>query len=262
MPRIALGLEYDGRGFSGWQSQAGGGTVQDALEAAVSEVAAQATPVVCAGRTDAGVHAVCQVVHFDTTADRPLSAWVRGTNAHLPDTVAVRWAVAVPEEFHARFSARGRHYRYLLLNRAQRPGLLAGRVGWFHRPLDESAMQSAAGYLLGCHDFSAFRSAECQARTPVKTLRRAAVSRHGDVLVLEFAADAFLHHMIRNIVGALVAVGQGKQAPPWMGDLLARGDRRAAPPTFSPHGLYFLGADYDSRFGIPDVGAGGTPHIA
>lgn len=258
MSRYALGLEYDGRGFSGWQSQAGGGTVQDAVESAVSQVAAQATRVVCAGRTDAGVHAVCQVVHFDTAAERPLSAWVRGVNARLPGTVAVRWAVAVSDEFHARFSARGRCYRYLLLNRPQRPGLLDGRVGWHHRPLDASAMQAAAGHLLGCHDFSAFRSAECQARTPVKTLLRAEVARHGDLLVLEFAADAFLHHMIRNIVGALVAVGQGGHPPHWMGELLARRDRRHAPPTFSPHGLYFLGVDYDSRFGIPEVGAGGT----
>lgn len=259
MARIALGLEYDGAGFAGWQSQAGGGGVQDAVEAAVSRVAAGATRVVCAGRTDAGVHAVCQVAHFESAAERPLSAWVRGVNAHLPESVAVRWAVPVPAEFHARFSARSRSYRYLLLNRAQRPGLLVNRVGWHHRPLEATGMQAAARHLLGSHDFSVFRSAECQAKSPVKTLRRAEVARYGDLVVFEFSADAFLHHMIRNIVGALVAVGQGGHPPEWMAELLAGRDRRRAPPTFSPHGLYFIGVDYDPRFGIPEVGAGGTP---
>lgn len=261
MGRIALGIEYDGRGFCGWQSQAGGGSVQDALEAALSTIADRPTAATCAGRTDAGVHALGQVVHVDTDADRPLTAWVRGVNAHLPPSVAVRWAVPVSDAFHARFSATGRRYRYVLLNRGPRPGLLDGRVGWVHRPLDHVAMARAAEHLVGRHDFSAFRSAECQARSPVRTLRQAVLSRHGDMLVFDVAADAFLHHMIRNIVGALVTIGQGKQAPGWIVELLARRDRRLAPPTFSAHGLYLVGVDYDPCFGIPEVGAGETPML-
>lgn len=255
--RIALGVEYDGSGFCGWQSQAGGGAVQDALESALSLVANAPTRVVCAGRTDAGVHAVGQVVHFDTESVRPHTAWVRGVNSHLPASVAVRWAQPVPDEFHARFSARGRRYRYLLLNRGERPGLMARRVGWFHRPLDADAMLAAAGLLLGEHDFSAFRSIECQAKTPVKTLRRADVARHGDLLVFNFEASAFLHHMVRNIVGALVYVGKGAHSPDWLGGLLAGRDRARAAPTFEACGLYFAGVDYDPVWQLK-VGAGDT----
>ena len=258
--RIALGLEYEGSGFCGWQSQAGGGAVQDALESALSTVADAPTRVVCAGRTDAGVHALAQVVHFDTEAVRPDTAWVRGVNAHLPDSVAVRWAQPVSGEFHARFSARGRRYRYLLLNRAERPGLMARRVGWFHRPLDADAMAAAAGLLLGEHDFSAFRSIECQAKSPVKTLRRADVRRHGDLLVFEFEASAFLHHMVRNLVGALAYVGKGAHPPEWVGDILAGRARARAAPTFEACGLYFAGVDYDPVWQLK-VGAGDTPMI-
>jgi len=243
--RVALGLEYEGSGFCGWQSQAGGGAVQDAVELAVSAVADAQTRVVCAGRTDAGVHALAQVVHFDTEASRPDTAWVRGVNAHLPDGVAVRWAQPVPDEFHARFSARGRRYRYLLLNRGERPGLMSHRVGWFHRPLDVDVMAVAARALLGEHDFSAFRAAECQAKSPVKVLRRADVVRHGDLLVFDFEAGAFLHHMVRNMVGALVYVGKGAHPPEWIGELLAARDRSRAAPTFEACGLYFAGVDYD-----------------
>ncbi len=255
--RIALGLEYEGSGFCGWQSQAGGGAVQDALESALSSVADTPTRVVCAGRTDAGVHAIGQVVHFDTDAVRPDTAWVRGVNSHLPASIAVRWAQPVPKDFHARFSARGRRYRYLLLNRPERPGLLAKRVGWFHHPLDVDAMLAAAGLLLGEHDFSAFRSIECQAKTPVKTLRRADVARHGDLLVFNFEASAFLHHMVRNIVGALVYVGKGAHSPEWLGELLAGRDRARAAPTFEACGLYFAGVDYDPVWQLK-VGAGDT----
>ena len=258
--RIALGLEYEGSGFCGWQSQAGGGAVQNVLESALSVVADAPTRVVCAGRTDAGVHALAQVVHFDTDAVRPDTAWVRGVNAHLPVSVAVRWAQPVPSDFHARFSARGRRYRYLLLNRAERPGLMARRVGWFHRPLDADAMAAAAGLLLGEHDFSAFRSIECQAKSPVKTLRRAAVTRHGDLLVFEFEASAFLHHMVRNLVGALVYVGKGAHPPEWVGDILVGRDRARAAPTFEACGLYFAGVDYDPVWQLK-VGAGDTPMI-
>ncbi len=255
--RIALGVEYEGSGFCGWQSQAGGGAVQDALESALSMVADTPTRVVCAGRTDAGVHAIGQVVHFDTDAIRPDTAWVRGVNSHLPPSVAVRWAQPVSGDFHARFSARGRRYRYLLLNRAERPGLMARRVGWFHRPLDADAMLAAAGLLLGEHDFSAFRSIECQAKTPVKTLRRADVTRHGDLLVFDFEASAFLHHMVRNIVGALVYVGKGAHPPEWVGELMAGRDRARAAPTFEACGLYFAGVDYDPVWQLK-VGAGDT----
>ena len=243
--RYALGIEYDGRSFCGWQSQAGGGAVQDSVEAALGVVANAPVRVVCAGRTDAGVHALEQVVHFETGSRRPDNAWVRGVNAHLPPSIAVRWAQGVPPDFHARFSALGRRYRYLLLNRPQRPGLHAGRIGWYHRPLDATAMARAASMLLGEHDFSAFRSAECQAKSPVRQLRVADVVRHGDVIVFDFAANAFLHHMVRNLIGALVHIGKGGQRAEWIVELLAGGDRRLAAPTFSAAGLYFARVDYD-----------------
>jgi len=258
--RIALGLEYDGSGFCGWQSQAGGGAVQDAVESALSIVADAPIRVVCAGRTDAGVHALAQVVHFDTEAVRPDTAWVRGVNAHLPASVAVRWAQPVSSEFHARFSARGRRYRYVLLNRAERPALLARRVGWFHRPLDAEAMAAAANLLLGEHDFSAFRAIECQAKSPVKTLRRADVVRQGNLLVFDFEASAFLHHMVRNLVGALVYVGKGAHPPAWLGELLAGRDRARAAPTFEACGLYFAAVDYDAVWQLK-VGADDTALI-
>jgi tRNA pseudouridine38-40 synthase len=258
--RIALGLEYDGSGFCGWQSQAGGGAVQDALEAALAAVADAPVRVACAGRTDAGVHALAQVVHFDTEAVRPDTAWVRGVNAHLPASVAVRWAQPVPAEFHARFSARGRRYRYVLLNRAQRPGLMAHRVGWFHHPLDADRMREAAGLLLGEHDFSAFRAVECQAKSPVKVLRRADIIRQGDLLVFDFEASAFLHHMVRNLVGTLVYVGKGAHPPAWVGEILAGRDRARAAPTFGACGLYFAGVDYDPVWQLK-VGAGDSALI-
>ncbi|MBS1189452.1 MAG: tRNA pseudouridine synthase [Rhodocyclaceae bacterium] len=252
--RFALGIEYCGTAFRGWQSQAGGGTVQDVLEAALSAIASEPITTLCAGRTDARVHASHQVVHFDTRVDRPLTAWVRGVNAHLPDGVAVRWAQAVPEEFHARFSARGRRYRYLLLNRPQRPGLWQGRVGWFHLPLNLDAMRQGASRLLGEHDFSAFRAAECQAKSPVKTLWKADVRRAGDLFVFDFEASAFLHHMVRNLVGSLVYIGKGAQPANWMDELLAAKDRKLAAPTFSPDGLYFGGPIYEPHWGLPQPG--------
>lgn len=255
--RYAIGIEYDGRAFCGWQSQAGGGSVQDAVELAISRIADAPTRVVCAGRTDAGVHALDQVVHFDTDSVRPDTAWVRGVNAHLPDSVAVRWAQPVRDDFHARFSALGRRYRYLLLNRSQRPGLQAGRIGWHHHPLDATKMHVGASLLLGEHDFSAFRSAECQAKSPIKHLRQASVVRRGDVLVFDFHANAFLHHMVRNIVGALVYVGNGGRPPEWVAELLAGRDRRLGAPTFAAAGLYFAGVDYDPVWNLK-VGAGDT----
>jgi len=249
--RIALCLEYDGRAFCGFQSQADGCGVQDALEHALRAVAGQPVAVTAAGRTDAGVHATAQVTHFDTDVARPDSAWVRGVNAHLPRTSAVLWAQPVTAEFHARFAAHARHYTYLLLNRPQRPGLWAGRAGWYHRPLEVPAMGEAAQRLIGTHDFSAFRAAECQAKTPVKTLRALAVARDGDLIRFDFTANAFLQHMVRNIVGALVTVGSGRQPAAWMGELLAARDRTRGAATFAPDGLYFTGAEYDPVHGLP-----------
>ena len=250
--RIALGVEYDGSRFCGWQSQAGGCGVQDALESALARIALEPVRSVTAGRTDSGVHALWQVVHFDTTAARPLSAWVRGVNSELPPGVAALWAREVPPEFHARFSAFERAYRYVLLNDPVRPALLAGKAGWFHLPLDAEAMAAAARTLEGRHDFSAFRAAECQAKSPVKELRRAGVVRRGPFLVFDFAANAFLHHMIRNIVGCLVYVGKGARPAGWLLELLQGMDRRLAAPTFSPDGLYFAGPRYEPRWGVPD----------
>jgi tRNA pseudouridine38-40 synthase len=250
--RVALGVEYCGTAFRGWQSQAGGGTVQDALETALGAIAGQRVGTLCAGRTDAGVHATQQVVHFDAPVERPLSAWVRGVNSHLPAGVAVRWAQPVGDEFHARFSAHGRRYRYLLLNRPQRPGLWQGRVGWFHLPLDLTAMQDACARLPGEHDFSAFRAAECQAKSPIKLMSHASVRQCGAMFVFDFAASAFLHHMVRNLVGTLVYIGKGAQASGWVDELLQMKDRRLAAPTFSPDGLYFRGPLYEPHWGLPD----------
>lgn len=251
--RIALGIEYCGTPFRGWQSQAGGRTVQDALEAAIRQIAGQPVGTLCAGRTDAGVHATQQVVHFDAPVDRPLTAWVRGVNSHLPDGVAVRWAQPVSGEFHARFTAHGRRYRYLLLNRPQRPGLWQGRVGWFHGELDLLVMQDACRRLPGEHDFSAFRAADCQARSPVKLMTQALVRQSGALFVFDFAASAFLHHMVRNLVGTLVHIGKGARPPGWIDDLLLMKDRTLAAPTFSPDGLYFRGPLYEPQWGIPEL---------
>jgi tRNA pseudouridine38-40 synthase len=244
-------VEYDGSRFCGWQTQPQGCSVQDALERALAGVASGPVATICAGRTDAGVHALGQVVHFETTAERPEAAWVRGVNALLPAGCAVTWSRAVAPDFHARYSATSRCYRYLLLNHPVRPALDAGRTGWFHIPLDTERMQRAARLLIGEHDFSAFRSAECQARTPVRTLTRLDVTRRGDHVVFELRANAFLHHMVRNIVGCLVYVGKGKHPPEWLGEVLAGRDRARAAPTFEAAGLYLAGVEYEARWGLP-----------
>ena len=251
--RIALGIEYDGRAFHGWQKQPDAATVQSALENALTHIAGPPVEVVCAGRTDAGVHATGQVVHFDALIERPLTAWERGVNAFLPSSVAVRWVKPVADDFHARFSAHGRRYRYVLLNRPQRPGLWDGRAGWYHHPLDVELMKTAATLLLGEHDFSAFRASGCQAKSPVKTLRQANIRRIGDLIVFDFEASAFLHHMVRNLVGSLVYVGQGKHSPAWLGELLRSADRRLAAPTFAAGGLYLVAVDYEAHWGLPAV---------
>ncbi|MDP5239797.1 tRNA pseudouridine(38-40) synthase TruA [Uliginosibacterium sp. 31-16] len=259
MVRIALGVEYCGAGFEGWQSQTHGRTVQDVLETAIGSIANEKVGVVCAGRTDTGVHAAVQVAHFDTRAERPVTAWVRGVNAHLPDGIAVTWARETDERFHARFSALSRRYRYVLLNRPVRSALLNGRVGWFHAPLDIAVMQQAARLLVGRHDFSAFRAAQCQANSPVRDLRVASVLQHGEWFVFDFEANAFLHHMIRNLVGALIHVGKGAQPPGWMGELLEQRNRRLSPPTFMPDGLYLAGVEYPDGLGLPDGGRIAAP---
>lgn len=253
--RLALGLEYDGAAFRGWQTQPGGNTLQDSLETALAQVAAHPVATVCAGRTDAGVHAIGQVVHFDTSAQRPLSAWVRGVNAHLPAAMAVRWACCVPDDFHARFSARARTYQYWLLVDLVRPALLARRVGWVFRPLDLEAMQAATPLLEGTHDFSAFRAAECQAASPVRSLHACRVEQRGRLIRFEFRANAFLHHMVRNLVGSLVYVGLRRQPPEWIGEVLAARERHRAAPTFAAAGLYLSAVEYDAALALP---AGGT----
>ena len=249
--RIALALEYDGSRFLGWQTQPGGGTVQDTLEAALATIAGERIQLTCAGRTDRGVHALEQVVHFEVAAQRPESAWVRGVNALLPESVAVQWSREVPAEFHARYAARARTYRYVLVNRAVRPALAARHAGWFHLPLDVAAMRAAARHLRGEHDFSAFRSAECQAKTPVRTLLGLDIEARGERIDFVLRANAFLHHMVRNIVGTLLYVGKGKHPPAWAGEVLASRDRARAAPTFAAEGLYLERVEYAARWGLP-----------
>jgi tRNA pseudouridine38-40 synthase len=249
--RIALGIAYDGAPFEGWQSQPSRNTVQDRIEDALAAIARVPVRVTAAGRTDAGVHATAQVVHFDIDVARPESAWVRGVNAHLPDTIAVQWAHEVDTEFHARYSATSRTYVYLLYSHAVRPAVLAGKVGWFHLPLDLERMRAAARLLVGEHDFSAFRSAECQAKSPVRVLERARVEQRGDYIAFEFVANAFLHHMVRNLVGCLVYIGKGACPPEWLGEVLAARDRSLAAPTFGAEGLYLARVDYPPRWNFP-----------
>ncbi len=249
--RIALGLEYDGSRFFGWQTQPGGHTVQDSLETALATIASQPVDVTCAGRTDRGVHARRQVVHFDTDAKRPQSAWVRGVNALLPESVAVLWSAQVDGSFHARYAALSRTYRYVLVNRAVRPAVAARYAGWFHLPLDVDAMREAAALLVGQHDFSAFRSSECQAKSPVRSLSSIEIARDGEQISFLFRANAFLHHMVRNLVGTLVYVGKGKHPPAWVTDVLQSRERGRAAPTFAASGLYLDDVEYADSWGLP-----------
>ena len=253
--RLALGVSYRGGAYHGWQSQPDGRTVQDHLEQSLSAFADAPVTTVCAGRTDAGVHALNQVVHVDAPVEREPFSWVRGTNRFLPPDIAVQWCRPVGPDFHARNSALGRRYAYLVLESPVRPALEAGLAGWVFRPLDADAMRAAADLLIGTHDFSAFRAAACQAASPVKELRAIGISRRGAVAGaywrFDFDASAFLHHMVRNIMGCLVAVGQGRHPPAWLGDVLASRRREVAAPTFAPDGLYFVGPYYDERHGLP-----------
>ena len=270
--RWALGLSYAGQAYQGWQSQPGGQTVQDQLEKALQAFACEPIHTLCAGRTDAGVHGLMQVVHFDTTIEREPFSWVRGTNRFLPQDIAVQWAQPVPEGFHARASARSRRYAYVLLESPVRPSVEAGRVGWVFRSLDPIALKAGARHLLGEHDFSAFRASSCQALSPVKTLLRLDIERRASrphalsashagstsdgnsqtaYWRFDFEANAFLHHMIRNLMGCLIQVGQGLRPPEWIAEVLASRSRDMAAPTFSPDGLYFLGPRYGSEWGLP-----------
>ncbi|HPW08012.1 MAG TPA: tRNA pseudouridine(38-40) synthase TruA [Burkholderiaceae bacterium] len=250
--RLALGISYNGQAYQGWQSQLSGLTVQDKLEAALGRFTDSRVSTLCSGRTDAGVHALMQVIHFDTEATREPASWVRGTNANLPRDIAVQWAQVVPDAFHCRASAISRRYAYILLESPVRPSIDAGRTGWSFRPLDMGTMQQAVRHLLGEHDFSSFRASACQALSPVKNLQRIDITRRGAYWRFEFEANAFLHHMIRNIMGCLVTVGQGKYPPEWMNQVLAARNRDVAAPTFSPDGLYFLGPRYEAHWGLPD----------
>ncbi|WP_293776876.1 tRNA pseudouridine(38-40) synthase TruA [uncultured Oxalicibacterium sp.] len=253
--RIVLGVQYDGALWRGWQTQPGGGTVQDTLEAALKAFTLQEIGVMCAGRTDAGVHGLEQVVHFDTTLSRDMNSWVRGVNAFLPPSIAVRWAVQVPAldglEFHARFSATARKYQYVLYNHPVRSPMLAARAGWVFRPLDLARMQEAANHLIGQHDFSAFRSSQCQANSPIKTMQEIRIEQNGNMFLFTLQANAFLHHMVRNILGSLIVVGVGNQTPEWLKTVLDGRDRALAAPTFMPDGLYLAKIDYDPKWGLP-----------
>jgi len=251
--RLALGVAYRGGAYQGWQSQLSGCTVQDRLEQALSAFADTPVATVCAGRTDAGVHATQQVVHLDAPVEREPFSWVRGSNRYLPPDIAVQWCRRVGADFHARNSALGRRYRYVLRHSPARPALDHGLVGWVFRPLDAQAMRAAALALIGTHDYSAFRAAACQAASPVKTLRSITISQRGAYWRFDFDASAFLHHMVRNLMGCLLAVGQGRQPPQWAAAVLASRQRELAAPTCAPDGLYFLGPYYDARHGLPDA---------
>jgi tRNA pseudouridine38-40 synthase len=249
--RIAVGVEYDGSAFAGWQSQQSVRTVQQVLESALGTVAAEPVSLVCAGRTDAGVHARAQVAHFDTQADRSARSWILGANTEAPPDLAVLWAQPVPAHFHARYCATARVYRYLVLNRTARSALHAARAAWVTHALDAERMAEAAALLLGEHDFSAFRSSECQARSPVRRLTRLAVERRGDWIVIEAVANAFLHHMVRNIAGLLIAVGKGDEPPGWARTVLEGRDRTRCAATAPAAGLYLWEVRYPAAFGLP-----------
>jgi len=255
LKRIALGIQYDGSPWNGWQTQPDGHTVQDRLETAIRNFTKTDIVTRCAGRTDAGVHALEQVVHLDTELDRAMGSWVRGVNAFLPQSIAVRWATEVPPEFHARASATARCYRYLLYNNPVRSPLLNGRAGWEFRPLALETMREAANFLVGEHDFSAFRAASCQAVTPVKTMHEVQIEQRGDMFIFTLRASAFLHHMVRNIVGSLIYVGKGAKSPLWMNQVLQGRDRSHAAPTFMPDGLYLAKVSYDAKWGLPQQDA-------
>jgi len=252
--RIACAIEYDGSAFCGWQRQDHARSVQGDVEAALSAVADHEVRVVCAGRTDAGVHATWQIIHFDTRAERTGRSWVLGTNANLPDDAGLLWARDIDDNFHARFSAQARSYRYVILNREVPSALLHRRVTWVHQALDVSRMQEGARYLLGEHDFSSFRALACQAKSPMRTIYRLDIKRSGGYLYLDVEANAFLHHMVRNIAGVLMAVGRGVQKSQWVQDILDKRDRTQGGVTAPASGLYLVGVRYPEKYGIEPLG--------
>lgn len=249
--RIAAGVEYDGSGFHGWQMQRDAASVQESVQRALSRVADHPVTVSCAGRTDTGVHSVGQVIHFDSIAPRSMRAWVMGGNVNLPPTVSLLWAKPVGDDFHARFSARARHYRYVILNRPSRPALGHAQLTWECRPLDLEWMKAGAAHLLGEHDFNAYRALGCQAKSPVRTLYRLDLERRGDTITLDLSANGFLHHMVRNIAGVLMQVGRGERSPDWVKEVLEGRDRTRGGVTAHPNGLCFVGVDYPAEFGLP-----------
>lgn len=249
--KIALGIEYNGSRYFGWQRQLEVTSVQSCLEAALSKVANAPIGVFCAGRTDAGVHATGQVVHFVTTAVRKDAAWTMGVNSHLPSDIAVRWVKTVDDDFHARFSATARRYRYIIFNHRYRPAVLAQGVTHCHLPLDAEKMEQAAQCLLGENDFTSFRAVQCQSRTPWRNVKHVKVTRHGAYIVVDIKANAFVHHMVRNIVGSLIEIGCGNQDVTWMAELLALKDRARAAATAKAEGLYLVSVDYPEHFGLP-----------
>jgi tRNA pseudouridine38-40 synthase len=266
LKRIVLGVQYDGAPWHGWQTQLTGNTVQDRLEQALNDFTRTEINTVCAGRTDTGVHAIEQVVHLDTEVERDIASWVRGVNAFLPASIAVRWACEVkPDpsgEFHARFSATARTYHYVLYNHPVRSPLAKGKAGWIFRPIELDAMREAAQYLVGTYDFSAFRSSECQAKSPIRTMHDIAIEKHGSVIILALRANAFLHHMVRNMVGSLIMAGTGAKSPEWIADVLHSRDRHRAAPTFMADGLYLAKIDYDSKWGLPQESTSVFPWFA
>lgn len=251
--RIALGVEYDGADFHGWQRQDHEGvpTLQAAVEEAISLVANQPVEVFCAGRTDTGVHALEQVIHFDTTVERNEHAWIFGANSHLPRSIRVLWAQVVDQTFHARHTAKARRYRYIIYNHALRPCLTRQHVSWHHRRLDESKMAEAANYLIGEHDFSSFRGTDCQSPSPRRIMQELKITRDRDWIFLDVKADSFLHHMVRNIAGVLLEIGDGRRTPEWAKEVLAAKDRKQGGITASPHGLYLVRIDYPENYALP-----------
>lgn len=254
--RIALGIEYDGTQYYGWQRQREVNSVQEELEKALSVIANHPVEVQCAGRTDAGVHGTGQVVHFDTTATRKMIAWTMGANANLPKNIAVRWAKEVPDEFHARFSATARRYRYVIYNHMFRPGILATGVSHYHGELDVALMHQAGQFLLGENDFTSFRAVHCQSRSPWRNIMHLNVTRHERYVVIDIKANAFVHHMVRNITGSLIAVGRGEQEPEWIQWLLEAKDRKLAGATAKAEGLYLVDVDYPAVFDLPKAPLG------
>jgi tRNA pseudouridine38-40 synthase len=254
--RIALGIEYDGTGFFGWQRQREVVSIQGELEKVLSQVADEPIEIFCAGRTDAGVHATGQVVHFETKAHRDMRGWIMGANSHLPSGIAVRWAQPVSDDFHARFSATARRYRYIIYNRKYRPAILGRGLSHYHQQLDVELMQQAAPALLGEHDFSSFRAIQCQSKTPFRNLIHLQIERYQDFIVIDIKANAFLHHMVRNITGSLLEVGMKRRSPEWIGELLHAKDRTLAAATAKAEGLYLVSVDYPAHFEIPQLALG------